>query len=254
MLLGALVLFSGRPSSAGEVHFDRLEIGTKTYTNVTLTSRTENYIFVLHEGGMGNIKVSELPPDLRRKLGYAPPPPVKQPRTNSVAGWAKEAKETMAKIQPAQMQQFEAVVRSKLPVSPESIIKKGPAFVLGFLGGLLVVYLFFSYCLMLICKKAGTEPGGIVWLPLLQLIPMLRAAGMSGVWFFAFFIPVLNLLAHIVWSVKIVQVRGKSIIVAVLLILPISSLFAFLYLAFSDGEKPKKKEPRPTQIMTLEAA
>jgi len=107
--------------------------------------------------------------------------------------------------------------------------------VVGVLAGLTVGYLFFCLCCMLICSKTGNEPGILVWLPLLQVFPMLRAAGMSGWWFFAFFVPVLNLVAPILWCINIVKARAKSIWWVVCLILPVTNLLAFLYLAFSSA-------------------
>ncbi len=87
----------------------------------------------------------------------------------------------------------------------------------------------------MICRKTHTAPGPLVWVPVLQLIPLLRAANMPRGWFFAYFIPVINIIAVIVFSIKIVKSRGKNPWVAFLLILPPTSFFAFLYLAFSES-------------------
>jgi hypothetical protein len=69
-------------------------------------------------------------------------------------------------------------------------------------------------------------------------VPLLRAAGMSGWWLVAWFVPGLNLVAMTLWSFKIVERRNKSPVWAVLLLLPFTNLLAFLYLAFSGGESP----------------
>ena len=82
---------------------------------------------------------------------------------------------------------------------------------------LLAIYLFHCLCCSRICKKAGSEPGILVWIPVLQLFPLLRAAGMSGWWFLAFFVPVLNLIAQILWCFKIADARGKTALVGFLL-------------------------------------
>jgi hypothetical protein len=103
------------------------------------------------------------------------------------------------------------------------------------IGAAAFFYLFFCYCCMLICQKTGNPPGILIWIPVLQVFPLLRAASMSALWFFAFLIPVLNIIAPIVWCVKISKARGKSPGLALLLLLPGISLFAFLYLAFSSG-------------------
>jgi hypothetical protein len=74
---------------------------------------------------------------------------------------------------------------------------------------------------------------------------------MSRVWFFAFLIFPINIIAMIVLSIKIVKSRGKSPWVAFLLILPPTSLFAFLYLALSRSA-PVQIESN--EILALETA
>ena len=56
--------------------------------------------------------------------------------------------------------------------------------------------------------------------------------------------PVLNLVPQILWSLKIAKARGKSVWVGVLLLLPVTNLFAFLYLAFSNGACGRGGRPR----------
>jgi hypothetical protein len=121
------------------------------------------------------------------------------------------------------------------------------------LGIALLVYLFYSYCCMLICLKTGNQPGVLVWLPVLQLLPLIRAAGMSGWWLLGYCVPVVNIVAQVLWCFNIAKARGKSVWVGALLLLPITSLFAFLYLAFSNGTSAEEEEPEP-KIMTLQAA
>jgi uncharacterized membrane protein YhaH (DUF805 family) len=118
----------------------------------------------------------------------------------------------------------------------------------------LLVYLFYSYCCMLICRKAGHPPGALVWLPLVKLVPMFRAAGMSCWWLLALLVPVLALVPLILWPLKIAKVRGKSVWVGVLLLLPVTNLFAFLYVAFSDGAPGAQEEGSEPKVMSLQTA
>jgi len=72
---GWLALAAGlmRPTGAAaavEETFDVLQIGARTYTNVTVTTKAKNYIFLMHASGLTNFKVADLPADLRAKLGY----------------------------------------------------------------------------------------------------------------------------------------------------------------------------------------
>src|SRR5881394_1200012 len=76
-------------SQAAEETFNMLQIGSQTYQNVTVTTKSKNYIFILHSAGMTNIKVSDLPTDLIEKLGYAAPVPKVQ--TNAASVWAAQA-------------------------------------------------------------------------------------------------------------------------------------------------------------------
>ena len=75
---------------AAEDKIDELQIGAHTYRNVTITTRTTNYVFLVHSEGMSNFKYSELTPEERHKLGFPePPPPVV--KTNIAEAWAKGA-------------------------------------------------------------------------------------------------------------------------------------------------------------------
>jgi hypothetical protein len=241
-------------SAALEQTFDVLQIGTTTYRNVTVTTKSKNYIFILHSNGMTNIKVADLPADLRTSLGYEDPAAAAKTKSNPPAAWAKQ---TLSKIELPQMKAVQEQLAGLLHLGP-----KGMPFRLEGLSqnvliiaasALLALFLLHSYCCMLICNKVGIKPGVLVWLPLLQLFPLLRAASMSPWWFAGFLIPGFNLIAQVLWFIKIAQARGKSFLVALLLIFPLSSPFAVLYLAFSGGGT-RKKETRRVEIMTLETA
>src|SRR5215468_3790538 len=72
-ILLTVIVLSALPLGANgqaEDRFPVLTIGTITYTNVTVTTKSKNYVMLLHSTGMANIKVSELSPDARQTLGY----------------------------------------------------------------------------------------------------------------------------------------------------------------------------------------
>ncbi len=228
-----------------EQTFDLLQIGTRTYTNVTVTTKSRKYVFIMHASGMTNLKVAELPSDVREKLGYTTND-LAASQPHSPADWAKQK---LSNLSGPKLQQLEQAWTARTVLSLSAIFSN-PRTAYTVLGLVLATYLFFCYCSMLICRKTNTEPGGLVWVPVLQLIPMLRAAGMSPAWFLAFLVPVLNVVAQVTWYVKIVQARGKSLWVAFWLLLPFTNLFAYLYLAFSSAAPVK--EERHIEIMTLE--
>ena len=247
--LACAVMMPGTAFAAVEETFDVLQIGTTTYRNVTVTTKARNYIFIMHSTGMGNFRIAELPPELRQKLGYGDAP--EKTKVRGAAALSNLANQSISKMGLPNLRQLGEKWRAHGPASLATITLT-PKLTLAAASGLALIFLLVSFCGMLICQKAGKPPGPLVWVPVLQLIPLLRAANMSPAWLLAFFVPVLNVVAHILWSFKIAEARGKSGWVGFFLVLPVTSLFAFLYLALSNGAS--KKEERTVEIMTLEAA
>lgn len=238
-----------------------LQTKTETYQNVTVISRTVTHVFVQHSRGVANIKVAELNAQTLTALGYGRNDEavrvVNAANPSDATGAATENSTNRLAVISASLSG--ALGKLKTRLGPDAQV---PDFkninrnvVLAVLGGIVLAYFFFCYCSMLICKKTGNEPGILIWLPVLQIFPLLRAASMSGWWFLAMFVPLLNLVASLIWCFKITAARGKGIFTAILLILPVTNFFAFLYLAFSEaagasnaGHSPRKSmqtEPLP---------
>jgi hypothetical protein len=242
---------TGKASASAEETFDVLQIGTHLYTNVTVTTKSKSYIFIIHAQGMTNVRVADLAPEVQLKLGYAPPEDTKQ----KAAAWAGK---TVQKLETPQVKDLKEKVTQvwkeksgaanlQLPVITTQLLLAAGGIVFG-------LYLFFCYCCMLICQKAGGEPGVLIFLPILQGIPLFRAAGMSAWWVLALFVPVLGFVAQILWCVKMAQVRQKGWLLALSLILPVTNVIAFLYLAFSGSKRIELTKPRAPRLMTLETA
>lgn len=233
-------------AAPAEAHYDVLRTRTGDYTNVTVTTTKDSFICITHSRGMGSVRVTDLPPEVQRELGYKVEIPGE--KAANASAWAQR---TMAAVNLPEVKQLEASVGMR---SAEEFARlmASPLLLVVVLGISFCLYLGMCYCSMLICKKTGNEPGILVWLPIVQLFPLLRAANMSPVWFLAFLLPVFNIVAHIVWCVKIAAARGKSGLTAFFLWLPFTSLFAFLYLAFSSGKPPEVE--RGPEIMTLQTA
>jgi hypothetical protein len=277
---------------AGDVHLDEIKTRTDVYQNVTVTGHNDTDVFIVHSRGMANVKIKDLDAETLWRVGLGPEPESSEalaatPENGSgkmPAALAKMLESASAPMMEADLQQQVlgaiSAEQAGLPLEfkpgPEQLNQMLP-FLIGLLVAGFLIYLFFCFCLRLIVRKTGTEAGLLIWLPILQLIPMLRAAGMSMVWFFLWISPllvalalpllvmgsgvseaqsamgiasivgmvtsVLQLLAAIVWCVKIVQARNKHILWAILLILPLTNLIAFLYLAFSSGEGEAQIEP-----------
>ncbi len=96
----------------------------------------------------------------------------------------------------------------------------------------LAAYIFFCFCGKRICEKCGVQPGILIWIPILQLIPLLQVAQLPVWVIILFFIPFVGLIVSIYMWAKICTARGKSgLLVIGIVLLPI----VFIpYLAFSE--------------------
>jgi len=232
-----------------DVKVDLLETKTGVYSNVTVTTRADQYVVIHHSQGIGTIKVTDLSRDLKKQLGYAVPPSDEE---KSGAKLLASAKRSLHMLPDAK--QLMASWNSKSR-GPGAVGKASTPVLIAILGAVLLLYLFFCHCASRICQKTGQKPGLLVWLPLLQMIPLYRAAGMSPMWFLALFVPVLNLVVQIMWCFKIAKALGKGALTGLFLLLPITSPLAFVYLA-SSGEAPVQEKPKKyvSSSMTFDTA
>lgn len=270
MLLLLLLLLSSKVAAKSgdiimgkeEQTFPVLQTKTGAYTNVTVTKKTKEWIFIIHSAGVCNIKASDLSTDARVALGYEAPAP-KTPAEGAVDGGVTTAETSAAEAATASklprfnlagMKQFAAdwkLHRKERESEIKAFVTAHGAVICEILGILLVLHILHSAIFWMICRKTHNSPGPLVWVPILQLIPLLRAANMPRVWFFAFFVPVINLVAVIVFAFKIVKSRGKGFWVSILLLLPPTSGLAMLYLAFSSSAPVQMVS---NEVMSLETA
>ncbi len=110
----------------------------------------------------------------------------------------------------------------------------GIAVLLAIVGFSLAVYVFFCFCMKLICEKAGHEPGFLIWIPILNLIPQLKAAKLPVWMIVLFFIPIVNFGIIIYLWIKLCEARGKPGPLGILIIVPIANLGLICWLAFAD--------------------
>jgi uncharacterized membrane protein YhaH (DUF805 family) len=232
-----------------------LKTRTDTFTDVTIYARSKTDLFIRHSRGIANIKLTNIDPETVAWLDAGAPPRGASASTQPAAAeqnenpFATEATKTA----PALALQLEAQLRKQMTADMAklktlSAIRVNPTVVGLVLGAAFVLYLMLCYCLKLICQKAGVDPGILIWVPVFQMIPLLRAAGMSSWWFLALFIPVVNLIVQVVWCFKIVKVRGKNFLVAIGLLLPVTNLLSLLYLALSDGNSDKSSDNQKVEV------
>ncbi|HLP78549.1 MAG TPA: hypothetical protein VK327_16715 [Candidatus Paceibacterota bacterium] len=217
-----------------------LQTKTATYTNVTITSKSAEHVFIVHSGGMTSLRVQELEPETKRALGYV----VKEEKKSQpVVVMAKQlVPELQSRIQP-----YEEKFRGSVPWTREQL-QLSRNVIYGIIGCVVILNLFYSYCCHLICIKSKKAPNALVWFPVLKWIPLFRAAEMSAWWLLLMFLPIVPIL----WSFKIAKARGMSAWVGVFLILPVIGLFAFLYLAFAP--EAKQDDGPKYRSMTLQTA
>jgi hypothetical protein len=240
-----------------EQTFPVLQTKTGAYTNVTVTKKTKDWIFIIHSAGVCNLKASDLPTDARVALGYEAPP--KTPGADGVTTAETSAAESasaskLPHINFAGVKQFAADWRQNRKEKEGEIkafVTANAVIVCVILGGVLLLHILVSSLFWMICRKTHNSPGPLVWVPILQLIPLLRAANMPRAWFFAFLVPVINIIPAVVFCFKIVKSRGKSFWISILLLLPVTSWIAMLYLAFSSSAPV---EMANNEVLSLETA
>ena len=213
--------------------FPVLAVGSQVYSNVLVTGKNSQTVFIQHEKGIATLKVKDLSFEVAKALGYEvePPPPPKVDLAEQIEQIQTDPR--VRELQEQTTQQVRAILEN---------LSQTDLYLL--LAGVFLIYLFFCQCCRLICLKTGHKPGILIWLPVLKMFPLLKAAGMSGWCFLLLLIPIVNLITVIVWCVKICNARQKSAVLAVFLLLPITNILTFLYLAFSAGieveETPRK--------------
>jgi hypothetical protein len=230
--------------------FETLTIGGQTLRRATVFERTADMVYVKHDGGLLGVRVGELDRETRQLLGYEVVAEAED-RSNrkgrgDLGAQAGELAATMSDW---------PGLRSELEGSWGAGLGMMILGIAGLIG--LLAHLLISYLLRMICQKAGSTPGPMIWMPFLQVFPLLKAAGMSRRWPFAIVIlsilgtllagfsielalllslgsSLLGLGLWIAWSIRICLARGKHPVWAVMLLLPGFNLVGLVYLAASE--------------------
>lgn len=109
----------------------------------------------------------------------------------------------------------------------------GAMFGAGFLVVWLVLYVVMCLALKKICEKCGVQPGVLIWIPIVQMIPVFKAAKMNPWLILLLFVPLANLIVLILVFVNILKTLGKNPIMVILLLIPLVNVIYLLYLGFS---------------------
>ncbi|MCC7413131.1 MAG: hypothetical protein IT495_16065 [Gammaproteobacteria bacterium] len=98
---------------------------------------------------------------------------------------------------------------------------------------ILGIYLFYCYCLKLICEKGGVEPGVLVWIPLIQILPTLKVASLHPALILLYLVPVVNLVFFFVHWWKVCEALQRSPWLVLMNLVPVVNLAFIPLLAFT---------------------
>jgi len=235
-----------------------------TYSNVVLRDFTSSSVMFSHTRGMASFNPDRLTlPELQQLTGGPPAKASSEVQSAQNQAGAEEAAGTNT------LERLKSHLPTKMEMPTHEQIEKlwedtaqfrTPAIV-----GFAVAYLFVGICFALICSKAGKPSALLVWIPILNMYPLFKAAAMSPAWFRLMLIsigfegavyylaaggllsesmvPMFTMLAAglflipslgwLIWAFKICKARGKSPALGIFLLLPCTNIFALAYLAFS---------------------
>src|SRR5512137_1243712 len=88
LALAGWLLLPLKTLGATEETLEVLRTKTTVYTNVTVTTKATNYVFIVHSTGIASVKVSDLTLEAKQELGYAPKT-TELASTNAASAWAK---------------------------------------------------------------------------------------------------------------------------------------------------------------------
>ena len=119
--------------------------------------------------------------------------------------------------------------------------------------GLFALYLYFSYCVYRIARKAEVDHAWLAFVPLLQLFILVEASGKSWPWLLGLMIPVVDILALVVIGMGLADQRGRNSWLGILLAIPGLNLLFLTYLAFFEKEVPAPLPAGPPRILSMDS-
>jgi signal peptidase I len=105
----------------------------------------------------------------------------------------------------------------------------------------LVMYVIQAITLYFIAQKAGVRNPWVAFIPVLQTIVFLHIIDKSGWAIFLLFIPFVNIVIYIVWTVKFyVSFDVNAGLIALSIIIPIVGLVMVILIAFTNNFSYKR--------------
>jgi hypothetical protein len=97
-----------------------------------------------------------------------------------------------------------------------------------------VFYIYAAVCVMKIAEKTNTPDAWWAWVPILNVVLLIKIAGKPLWWILLLIIPLVNLIILILVWIAVCEARQKSPALVIGLLLPVVNLVVLGYLAFSD--------------------
>ncbi len=98
----------------------------------------------------------------------------------------------------------------------------------------LVIYIYVSYSVMKIASKLNVNNGWWAFIPILNIVLLIRMAEKPLWWILLFLIPLVNVVIAVLLWMKVAERRGKASWLGILIIIPFANLVLPGYLAFTD--------------------
>ena len=135
-----LLLVSLNAFAANDETFGVLQVGDHTYHDVTVRTKAKDYVFILHSSGMTSIKVTQLPIEVRQKLGYTEKAPALTPKriVNRGEALIERAETQFFQVLRLTGSKLQQLITSRL--TPSNLSTSATAF-LSFLGTLNTLFL-----------------------------------------------------------------------------------------------------------------
>ena len=186
-LVLAFALFVVNVAQAEGPMIPSISIGGNSYSNVTVREVTDTTVTIAHSRGMASMNQLKLTQRDLEDLGLVEkaPPPQPKPQRRLFAPPA----EGELQAPPAQLPSLEEIVATAGKFTSmdsegvQKLVAAVPSLPLRSLLAAAGAYFFLCVCFVLICSEAGKPAPLMVWVPILQMFPLYRAARMSPVWF-----------------------------------------------------------------------
>jgi len=110
----------------------------------------------------------------------------------------------------------------------------GILFILFILLFALGLYAYVAFCLMKMADKLNVADSWWAWVPILNILLLVKMSGKPLWWFVLFFVPLANLVVAILVMVAVLEALKKPPLLVIGFFVPVLNLVLLGYLAFAE--------------------